>query len=164
MWAPLFAAVALKNISRRDAHKSFPPPARLSWTKPSGLLVASLRPGAGINHRRLSRTTLAVEVRGCRRNGSPHRAIYYYATERASLHRQGACHAWPRRPVGRSCAPCGSCAAALGDAASASLAAAPAHPAWSVPSGTGRSASGSSSPLPPSLVGSTVKENYGAAS
>src|SRR5215203_6190718 len=71
MRAPLFAAVPLKNIPRRNVHNVFPPPARLSWTKPSGLLVISMRLSVSQDHPHFSCTTPAVEVRECRQYGRP---------------------------------------------------------------------------------------------
>src|SRR5829696_3100777 len=71
MRAPLFAAVPLENIPRRNVHNVVPPPARLSWTKPSGLLVISMRLSVSQDHPHFSCTTPAVEVRGCRRYGCP---------------------------------------------------------------------------------------------
>src|SRR5215216_6431443 len=71
MRAPLFAAVPLENIPRRNVHNVVPPPARLSWTKPSGLPVTSLRLSVSQDHPHFSCTSPAVEVRECRQYGRP---------------------------------------------------------------------------------------------
>src|SRR5215213_11706748 len=65
------ALASLSRVCPAAMSMTSPQPARLSWTKPSRLLVTSLRLSVSQDHPHFSCTTPAVEVRECRQYGRP---------------------------------------------------------------------------------------------
>src|SRR5215212_2401605 len=63
------ALASLSRVCPAAMSMTSPQPARLSWTKPSRLLVTSLRLSVSQDHPHFSCTTPAVEVRECRQYG-----------------------------------------------------------------------------------------------